>query len=298
MQSLERIRKSITSAEELGSVVRTMKGMAAASIRQYVRAVESLGEYRRTIELGLQAMFSSDPDRLVTAPPAPPGQVGVVIFGSDQGMCGQFNSRIAEHAISAVESAASDSRPMNILVIGRRIVPLLESAGLSIDEQLAPATSLVGITSLVQEILVRVEQWRSRLGVDEIVLLYNKSLGGAAYEPHTQQLFPVDLQWLGELHSRKWPSRGLPIHTIEWQPLFAALIREFFHTVLFQASAESLASENASRLASMQAAERNIEEKLEELNMHFRLLRQGTITEELLDITSGFEALSTARPAP
>ena len=83
--------------------------------------------------------------------------------------------------------------------------------------------------------------------------------------------------------------------TIEWQRLFASLIREFFHTALFQAAAESLASENASRLASMHAAERNIEDRLEELNMHFRMLRQQSITEELLDITSGFEALSTRR---
>ena len=133
------------------------------------------------------------------------------------------------------------------------------------------------------------------MAVEEIVLLYNKWLGGAAYEPPTQQLFPVDLAWLSGLQGRKWPSRGLPIHTIEWEPLFASLIREFFHTALFQASAESLASENASRLASMQAAERNIEDRLDELNMHFRLLRQRTITEELLDITSGFEALSTDR---
>ncbi len=295
MQSLEGIRKSISSAEELQSVVKTMKGMAAASIRQYERAVESLGEYRRTIELGLQALFSSDPDRLVTAAPAPPERVGVVIFGSDQGMCGRFNSQIAEHAMGAVESYHLGGEALNILIIGGRIGPLLEMAGLSIDKRLAPATSLAGITSLVQEILVQVEQWRSRLGIDEIVLLYNKSLGGAAYEPYTQQLFPVDLQWLRELHDRKWPSRGLPIHTIQWQPLFASLIREFFHTALFQASAESLASENASRLASMQAAERNIEDRLEELNRHVRLLRQQTITEELLDIISGFEALSTAR---
>ena len=295
MQSLEGIRKSITAAEELQSVVKTMKGMAAASIRQYERAVESLGEYRRTLELGLQALLSSEPDRLVATEPAPPEQVGAVIFGSDQGMCGRFNSQIAEHAIGVVKSYNLGGEALKILVIGGRVVLLLETAGLSIDEQVAPATSLFGITSLVQEILVKIEQWRSRLAVDEIVLLYNKSLGGAAYEPHTQQLFPVDLDWLGELQRRKWPSRGLPIHTIEWQPLFASLIREFFHTALFQASAESLASENASRLASMQAAEQNIEDRLEELNMRFRLLRQQTITEELLDITSGFEALSTRR---
>ena len=292
MQSLEGIRKSITAAQEVQSVVKMMKGMAAAGIRQYDRAVESLGEYRRTIELGLQSLLSSEPDRLVATEPALPQQVGAVIFGSDQGMCGRFNSQIAEHAVTVVKSYDLGGQALNTLVVGGRIAPLLETAGVSIDEQAAPATSLFQITSLVQEILLIIEQWRSQLAVDTIVLLYNRSLGGAAYEPHTQQLFPVDLKWLSELQSRQWPSRQLPIHTIQWQRLFASLIREFFHTVLFQASAESLASENASRLASMQAAERNIEDRLGELNMHFRLQRQQAITEELLDITSGFEALS------
>ena len=293
MQSLQGIRRSITAAEELHSVVKTMKGMAAAGIRQYERAVESLGDYRRTIELGLQALLNGQPDRLVTAGAARGERIGAIIFGSDQGMCGRFNSQIAEHAAAEINACRRDGKAVRILVIGGRIASLLEMEGLSVDEQAAPATSLVGITSLVQEILVTIEQWRSQPAVDEIVLLYNKSLGGAAYEPHTQQLFPVDLDWLDDLRGRKWPSRGLPIHTIEWSSLFASLIREFFHTVLFQASAESLSSENASRLMAMQAAERNIEEKLEQLNMHFRLLRQQTITEEILDITSGFEALST-----
>jgi F-type H+-transporting ATPase subunit gamma len=60
----------------------------------------------------------------------------------------------------------------------------------------------------------------------------------------------------------------------------------------YRAFAESLASENASRLAAMQAAERSIDERLEELRGEFRYQRQHAITEELLDIVSGFEALN------
>jgi len=292
MQSLEGIRKSIASAEDLQSVVKTMKGMAAAGIRRYERAVESVGEYRRTVELGLQAVLAGG-DRLVATPQAAPARVAAVVFGSDQGMCGRFNTQIAEHAARALRAYGLAAEATSVLAVGGRIVPMLEAAGLSVADQAAPATSLAGITTLVGELLVTIERWRSPGAADEIVLLHNRPLGGAAYEPHTQKLFPVDLDWLGDLGRRRWPSRALPIHTIEWRRLFASLIREFFHTALFQAAAESLAAENASRLASMQAAERNIDDKLEELTARFRLLRQQTITEELLDITSGFEALST-----
>jgi F-type H+-transporting ATPase subunit gamma len=71
-----------------------------------------------------------------------------------------------------------------------------------------------------------------------------------------------------------------------------ALIREYLFISLFRACAESLSSENASRLAAMQRADKNIDELLEDLNRTFHRLRQSGIDEELFDVVSGFEALS------
>jgi F-type H+-transporting ATPase subunit gamma len=77
------------------------------------------------------------------------------------------------------------------------------------------------------------------------------------------------------------------------------LIREYLFVSLFRACAESLASENASRLAAMQRADKNIDELLEHLNGTFQRLRQSGIDEELFDVVAGFEALigpQRARP--
>jgi F-type H+-transporting ATPase subunit gamma len=74
--------------------------------------------------------------------------------------------------------------------------------------------------------------------------------------------------------------------------LAAALFRQYFFVSLYRACAESLKSENTSRLAAMQTAEKNIIQRLDELNMQFNQQRQTTITEELLDIIAGFEALN------
>jgi F-type H+-transporting ATPase subunit gamma len=70
------------------------------------------------------------------------------------------------------------------------------------------------------------------------------------------------------------------------------LIQEYLFISLYQAFAESLASENASRLAAMQVAERNIEERLQALNGSFHQLRQSTIDAELFDLIAGFEAMT------
>ena len=89
-----------------------------------------------------------------------------------------------------------------------------------------------------------------------------------------------------------WPTKNLP-EVIEGtvSPL-SAFIREYLFVLLFQACAESLASENASRLAAMQRADKNIDGLLEDLNGAFHRLRQNGIDEELFDVVSGFEALS------
>ena len=74
-----------------------------------------------------------------------------------------------------------------------------------------------------------------------------------------------------------------------------ALIREYLFVSLFRACAESLASENASRLAAMQRADKNIDELLENLNGTFQRLRQSGIDEELFDVMAGFEASGPGR---
>lgn len=77
--------------------------------------------------------------------------------------------------------------------------------------------------------------------------------------------------------------------------LFTALIQQYLFVAIYRACAESLASEHASRLAAMQGAERNIEERLDELTREFHHQRQTTITEELLDIVAGVTALEESK---
>jgi F-type H+-transporting ATPase subunit gamma len=93
------------------------------------------------------------------------------------------------------------------------------------------------------------------------------------------------------VRAKPWPGKTLPLFTMDETKLFQALIREYLFVSLYRAFAESLASENASRLASMQVAERNIEDRLRALTAESRQLRQESITSELLDTIAAFEAL-------
>ena len=139
---------------------------------------------------------------------------------------------------------------------------------------------------------MQVDHWGSRQAVDRVLLFHHAPSGGTAYQPQERLLLPVDLERLRSLEKEPWPSRVLPTFTMEWDRLFSSLVQQYLFVSLYRAMAESLASENASRLVSMQAAEKNIQEHMESLTTLFHQQRQGAITEELIDIVSGFEVLT------
>jgi F-type H+-transporting ATPase subunit gamma len=153
--------------------------------------------------------------------------------------------------------------------------------------------SVKAITPLVGQILVERETRHSQDEVAELHLFYNRPSSGAVYVPVSQRLLPLDENWRRRLAELPWPTGNLPEVMGGGTATLRALIREYLFVSLFRACAESLASENASRLAAMQRADKNINELLEDLNGTFHRLRQSSIDEELFDVISGFEALST-----
>jgi F-type H+-transporting ATPase subunit gamma len=287
----EELKKKIESTEDLQSVVKTMKALAAVNIRQYERAVESLADYTQAVEMGLRIVLQSGPFVSIMAKSAPQDHIGVLVFGSDQGMCGQLNDQIVSHALKSMDDLGAARENRTVLAIGARATGRLEDAGQPVEESFSVPSSTAGITPLVQEILVILETWSSQKGINQLYVFYNRHLSGASFRPHSVRLLPVDEDWLSALKKEPWPSRCLPTYTMDRDMLFSSLIRQYLFISLFRGFAESLASENASRLASMQRAERNIEDRLSELSTQFHRQRQMSITEELLDIVSGFEAL-------
>ncbi|MFH1484510.1 MAG: F0F1 ATP synthase subunit gamma [Chloroflexota bacterium] len=290
-QTLESLRSRIQSTEALQSVVKTMKAMAAVNIRQYEKAVESLGDYSRTLEMGLQVVLGSEETQIAETSPVPDTGLGAIVFGSDQGMVGQFNQRIALYAVNRIDELQVPPKGRRVIAVGLRVAARLDQAGQPVETSLPVPGSVAGITPMVEEIVLRIEKWRWQQGVERVLLFHSVFDSGASYHQHTQQLLPLDLEWLRGLAKREWHSRSLPTFTMQAARLLAALVREYFFISLYRAFAESLASENASRLSSVQSAEKNIEERLDVLHAQFQNVRQTSITEELLDVVAGFEAL-------
>jgi F-type H+-transporting ATPase subunit gamma len=293
MPSIELLKRRIRTAGDLRSLVRTMKALAAVSIRQYEKAVESLADYNRTVEMGFQILLRERETSLLKER-GTKKCLGAVVFGSDLGMCGQFNEQIATHALEEMKKLGCEPADRACIVVGARATGYLEDGQQKVDKELAVPSSMSGITITVQEINAILSDWWMSKKINQLYLFYNSHASGSQYHPHTVRLLPLDLKWLQDIKMRKWPTKVLPTFTMEWDKLFPLIVRQYVFVSLFQATAESLASENASRLAAMQGAEKNIDDVLTELKLQFHQERQMAITDELLDIVAGFEALTEA----
>jgi F-type H+-transporting ATPase subunit gamma len=299
--SLVNLRHKLGSAHQLASVVRAMKAVAATSIAQYEAAVAALADYSRSVELGLSLSLRDTPigdapsgaRTFSDHPRTGDGPTVALIFGSDQGLVGRFNEVVAEHAVQALSKLPG---PKMIWVVGERVIPHLEAEGLAVHSRLLVPNSVAALTSLVDDIQLQIEDFASA-GQYPVYIFHQQPRSAARFEPAMQRLLPFDATWRSNLIKLPWPGNPLPEILGGGAVNLPALIHEYLFIRIYKACAESLASENASRLEAMQRAEKNIDHISDDLHRSLNRLRQASIDSELFDVIAGFNALggSTSR---
>lgn len=291
MQTLEELRSSINTVEDMKSVVSTMKTLAAARIRHFEAAANATQAYADTVQLSLHALLLQRPSLETDFNSGKSERIGMVLMGSDQGFCGRFNEAVSDAAFPRDESTPDTASKPLVISMGAKLGRLLSVNGYEVAQTFATPGSVSKILSLVQQLIVAIDTWQREHNVSSVTLVHNCRRAASTCDAKRVELLPLSQSFLKELANQPWDSRSRPICPVPWKTAFSTVIQEYLFIQLFRAVSESLASENASRIAAMQKAEANIDERIEELNGQFNQSRQRKITEELLDIISGYEAI-------
>jgi F-type H+-transporting ATPase subunit gamma len=287
--SLDGLRRKLEGAKQLGSVVRAMKAISASSIVQYELATAALGQYQHAVELGLSLCLGGEPPVAAGPIRAAESQSGALVFGSDQGLVGRFNEVIGDFAAVALGKLPG---PKTLWAVGERVCLPLEAAGLAVTKRFVVPSSVGAITALVTEIQIEIESYTASHRQCEILVFHNSPRSAAHYEGVSQRLLPLDAAWHKRIREIPWPDGRFAQPLGDRTATLAGLIHELLFICLYRACAESLASENASRLESMQRAQDNIESVAGDLQQSLNRLRQSSIDEELFDVIAGFNALA------
>lgn len=281
-ETVESLSQKIEKATELESVVSTMKALAASHLSLYETALTALVSYFKTIELGLLACIRKKNDFVLSMRHNDHKNLGLIVFGSDQGLVGQFNDSLAQFVVQSLKHFHGNKK---IWTIGERMKTVMQSMDLEVTGSFEVPSSVPSITPLIQNVL-------NETDMDVLYVFNNTPTSRSLYNPSRQRLLPLDRRWMQELTEKEWPTRFLPEVLGNYEITLGALIREYLFVSLFKACIESLASENGSRLVAMQRAEKNINDMMDELKVSYYRIRQSNIDNELFDVIAGFESLS------
>ncbi len=287
------VGRKLETAASLGKLVTTMKGLASVRVHQYRRTMRALDASTETLDLAARALLYLHPELAATQPSLEPSST-TVVFGSDRGLCGAFNDRMARFAagdIAGIDDLDGEGASVRVVAIGRRLARRLRRAGRIPDALLSAPSSLDAVDAAVADLLDFVDAHRQPDRESRLRLVYARPVGSTLFEPCIVQVLPIDSGWMHHLAGRPWETRRLPMELSDPRQLLRGLIRQRTALAIVKAFGSSLAAENAARLAAMEAASHNVDERLARLRARHQAARQAAVTAELLDIQSAAAVL-------
>lgn len=279
MTRLAEINGHVASMAELREIIGAMRSLAGMRVQESQRALPGVRRYAQSVAevIGAALLFVQGAAEV----PASRGRRAMILCASEHGFVGAFNERLLEAAETRLE-------PTDLLfMIGSRGAAIAYERGWKLAWTRPMASRVSGvpevIDSVTHELYVRIV--RGEIG--RIELVSSRFRHGVATSIEHRLLLPLDTAALALTQPRQ-----PPLHNLGPTRLLERFMAEYVFALLTEAVVESIGSENAARLAAMEAAHDNVENKLGELHLAAREARQGEITAELLDLIAGAEALT------
>lgn len=292
MANLKEIRIRIASVQSTQKITSAMKMVSAAKLRRAQTAIQKLRPFSNKLNEILGRITTEDSENNPLAEVRPVNKAIIVLIASNKGLCGGFNNSVikeAEVLLKNQYAALHDKGDVQFIGIGKRVSDYLRSRKypvLGFYDDFTVNSSFEEVAALADELMNKFV----RKEVDKVILIYNEFKNAA-----TQLL--IDDQYL--------PLKPMVAHTenssqnVDYifepgkEELYKMLIPKAMHTKLYKAVLDSVASEHGARMTAMHKATENADELIKQLNLTYNKVRQSSITNEIIEIVSGSEALNS-----
>ncbi len=315
MANLKSIRDRIQSVKNTKKITEAMRLVAAARVRraqEQVLATRPFADRLAQVLYGLQARLRFDEANLPLLRQREVKTVGLLVISGDRGLCGGYNANVIRRAETRAKELAADGVKYKFVLVGRKAIQYFQRREQPID---ATYTGLEQIPTAAEAANIADELLSLFLSdtVDRIELVYTKFVSLVTSRPVVQTLLPLDPQGLevaddeifrlttrgGVLEVQRdkvaTPTREFPRDMIfEQDPvqILDALLPLYLSNQLLRALQESAASELAARMTAMNNASDNASDLISSLTQNYNKARQAAITQEILEVVGGAEALT------
>lgn len=290
MASLKDIRTRIDSTKNTQQITRAMKLVSAAKLRRAQHNIVNLRPYAHTL-LSLIADLAATQrvqHPLLTVSEEPK-KVLVVVVTSDRGLCGAFNTNINKFAERWYLENKTKYEKVDFIFVGRRALDHFRKRGVQPIESILNLAREVSYT-LASRVANQIMSAYSAGEYDEVRLIYNEFKSAIAQNVVSEVMLPVDVS-ASTLASGEGGFPRDMIFEPEPELVVDQLLRKHFAVQIYRCMTESVAAEHGARMTAMENATKNAGELIRALTLTYNKVRQAAITTELIEITSGAEAL-------
>jgi F-type H+-transporting ATPase subunit gamma len=289
MANLKEIRTRITSVNSTRKITSAMKMVAAAKLRKAQDAITKMRPYADKLHEILDHVISSAgnfEDNIYTQE-RNAEKVLIIIIASNKGLCGAFNAnsvKKAEELINNEYKNLFEAGKVDIYTLGKTINEMLRTKQVDVTESFSDIYNDLNFKT-VSELAEKVMKQFAAKEYDRVHIVYNKFKNAAVQIPQAEQLLPIKLSESEENFE------GDYIYEPNQDQIVEQLIPYSLKIQLYKAVLDSYAAEHGARMTAMHKATDNATELLKDLKLTYNKARQAAITNEILEIVGGAEAL-------
>jgi F-type H+-transporting ATPase subunit gamma len=293
--TLQDIKRRIRSVGNTRKITKAMELVAAARLRRAEERIEQMRDYAdRMQELTAgTARAASSLRGLTLLQEREPRRVAIVALTGDRGLAGAFNGQILRRAFSLERSLRSEGKEVRWLVVGRRGRSTLQFRRYAIEQAWLGFTDRPSYHD-AQGVAHRLAELYTEDEIDRAVLVYNQYVSPLVQRVTEQQVLPISEEVLGkdeeDEHDRALV--GDFIYEPEPEQILERLLPVYLETEVYRALLESAASEHGARMTAMRNASKNAVELIDSLTLDLNRARQAEITQEILEVVAGADALT------
>jgi F-type H+-transporting ATPase subunit gamma len=285
MPGLKEIRKRIVSVKSTKQITKAMKMVASSKFRKSQARMLELRPYADKMNSVIASLSGVINEGHPLLEVRPKKRVEIVVFTSDRGLCGAFNTNVMRAAAKLIKEIQSEEREISINAIGKKGSDLFKRRGLTLRKSWTGLSGII-LYSNAQEIAKDIIENYINEEFDEVMLIYNEFRSALVQKVSASRLLP-----LSSMEAGTEEAGAEFLYEPSQQAIFDMLLPKNIEIQIFRALLESQASEEAARMTAMENATKAADDMIASLTLKYNKARQANITKELMDIVGGVEAL-------
>jgi F-type H+-transporting ATPase subunit gamma len=290
MPGLKEIKRRITSVKSTKQITKAMKMVAASKFRKAVGRIIQLRPYASKMHAVLGGMAKNVESGHPLLDVRPVKKVEVLVFSSDRGLCGGFNTNVMKAAIKLIKQLQADGKEVSVSSVGKKATDLFKRRKIALRQSWVGLSGRISYENAQQIATDIMDNYTNEI-FDEVRVIYTEFRSAGVQSVTLLRLLPFKEVGTSETAATSDEAAGEFLFEPSQNVIFERLLPKNVEIQIFRSLLDSQASEEAARMAAMENATKSADDMIKRLTLQYNKARQASITKELMDIVGGVEAL-------